>query len=77
MLFSTTKTLAGMILIVGVTGFAQEKYAFQNPRLPMERRIDNILALMTTEEKIAGIGDSGVAVPRLGIRGTPIGESLD
>jgi len=31
---------------------------------------------MTLDEKIASLGTSGVAVPRLGIRGTAIGEAL-
>jgi beta-glucosidase len=55
---------------------AQQQYPFQNPAMPAEQRIDNILSLMTIDEKIGSLGTSGVAVPRLGIRGTEIGESI-
>jgi beta-glucosidase len=72
----TTKALAGITLLVCAAGFAQQKYPFQDPALPMEQRIDNILSLMTLDEKIAGLGTSGVVVPRLGIRATPIGEAI-
>jgi hypothetical protein len=41
-------------------------YPFQNPALPPQQRIANILSLMTPDEKIAALSpDSGV--PRLGI----------
>jgi beta-glucosidase len=39
---------------------------FNDPHLPSEKRIENILSLMTTEEKIACIGVQ-TGVPRLGI----------
>lgn len=42
----------------------------------MEKRIDNALSLMTPDEKINSLDTKGVAVSRLGIPGTPIGEAL-
>ena len=42
-------------------------YPFQNPDLPIEQRIDNILSLMTIEEKIECL-DTNPSVPRLGIK---------
>ena len=51
-------------------------YPFRDPSLELEKRIDNVLSLMTIEEKINSLDTSGVVVPRLGIPGTPIGESL-
>ena len=51
-------------------------YPFRDPSLELEKRIDNVLSLMTIEEKINSLDTSGVVVPRLGIAGTPIGESL-
>ena len=45
---------------------AQDKYPFQNPDLPTEQRIDNILSLMTIDEKIDILGTQ-TGVPRLGI----------
>ncbi len=45
---------------------AQVKYPFQNPDLPAEQRIDNIISLMTVDEKIDILGTQ-TGVPRLGI----------
>jgi beta-glucosidase len=42
------------------------QYPFQNPTLPTEQRIDNILSLMTIDEKVAILGTQ-TGVPRLGI----------
>ena len=42
------------------------KYPFLDPKLPAEKRIDNILSLMTVDEKIDCLGVQ-TAVPRLGI----------
>jgi beta-glucosidase len=48
--------------------FAQtNQYPFQNPGLPLEKRVENILSLMTIEEKVAFLS-SRPGVPRLGIR---------
>ena len=49
------------------SGLAQQyKYPFLNPALPVEKRIDNILSLMTVDEKIDCLGVP-TSVPRLGI----------
>ena len=47
----------------------QSQYPFQNPDLPIEQRIDNILSLMTIDEKIECL-DTNPSVPRLGIKGS-------
>ncbi len=40
-----------------VRSFAQQfKYPFQDPNLPAEKRIDNLLSLMTIDEKIDCLG---------------------
>lgn len=58
--------LALMSLFVASALLAQTyEYPFQNPDLPDEERIDNLLSLMTLEEKIATF--SGLGVPRLGV----------
>ena len=44
-----------------------QSYPFQNPDLPIEQRIDNILSLMTLDEKIECL-DTNPSVPRLGIK---------
>ena len=55
----------------GTTSHAnvQYQYKFQNPNLPAEERIDNILSLMTIDEKIECL-DTNPSVPRLGIKGS-------
>src|SRR5512133_1686399 len=45
---------------------AQNQYPFQDPNLPLEQRVDNILSLMTLDEKLACLATS-TAVPRLHI----------
>lgn len=57
------------------TALGQPPYPFQNPSLPVEERVANIVSLMTLEEKIACLG-TNPSVPRLGIRGTGHVEGL-
>ena len=57
----------GLLFLGGISSFAQTyAHPFDDPKLPTEQRIDNILSLMTPEEKIACLGVQ-TAVPRLGI----------
>ncbi|MBN2393780.1 MAG: glycoside hydrolase family 3 C-terminal domain-containing protein [Anaerolineae bacterium] len=51
------------------------EYPFANPDLPMEARIDNLLLLMTLDEKIGCLG-TVPDVPRLGVWGTGHVEGL-
>lgn len=56
-------------ILVGLVGIlplkAQTAYPFQNPNLALDKRIDNLVSLLTLDEKIGLITD--FAVPRLGI----------
>ncbi|SDH80911.1 beta-glucosidase [Chryseobacterium taeanense] len=45
------------------------KYPFQNPKLPVDQRIENLLGLLTVDEKIGMMMDNSKAVPRLDIPG--------
>ena len=54
---------------------AQYQYPFQNPSLTPDKRLDNLLSLMTLDEKIRALG-TNLGVPRLGIRGTGQMEGL-
>jgi beta-glucosidase len=56
------------LLICGlVPALAQQThYPFNDPTLPMEKRIDNLLSLMTIDEKINCLG-TNTGVPRLGV----------
>ena len=60
-----------ILIFIGIacasSGLSQQyKYPFLNPTLPIEKRIDNILSLMTVDEKIDCLGVP-TSVPRLGI----------
>ena len=68
------KRLATLLCLL-VSGFGpalipacaqQPRYPFNNPALPSERRIDNLLSLMTVDEKISCLG-TNTGVPRLGV----------
>ncbi len=56
-----------LLLIPRVPSYSTQSYPFQNPDLPIEQRIDNILSLMTIDEKIECL-DTNPSVPRLGIK---------
>lgn len=45
------------------------KYPFQNPKIPVDQRIENLLGLLTVDEKIGMMMDNSKAVPRLDIPG--------
>ena len=63
-------------LLVTAPGWAQQyQYLFQDPSQPVEARINNILSLMTVEEKIAALS-TDPSVPRLGISGSSHIEGL-
>lgn len=47
--------------------FAQNKYPFQNTELSFEKRAENLINLLTLEEKISQLGNNSDAIPRLGI----------
>jgi len=51
------------------------KYPFQDPNFSIEVRVNNILSLMTLDEKIAALS-TNPSVPRLGIAGSSHIEGL-
>lgn len=66
--------LALLILLLSalpplVFGQQQYQYPFQNPHLPLEQRIHNLLSLLTLQEKIDLLGKT-LNIPRLGIHGS-------
>ena len=66
-----TKKYALPLLCLLASWFApalaqQPRYPFNDPALPMEKRIDNLLSLMTVDEKIDCLG-THTGVPRLGV----------
>ena len=67
--------VALVLLAASLAWGQQYQYPFQNPNLPVEARVNNILALMTPEEKISALS-TNPDVPRLGIRGSGHIEGL-
>ena len=59
----------------GAEGGGKYQYPFQNPDLPAEERITNLLSLMTLEEKVACLG-TNPSVPRLGVKAAGHMEGL-
>ncbi|WP_100432430.1 glycoside hydrolase family 3 C-terminal domain-containing protein [Flavobacterium sp. 1] len=64
-----------LLFIVPVLAQKKQQYPFQNPNLETEKRIDNLLSLMTLEEKVAVLS-TNPSVPRLGVVGTGHVEGL-
>lgn len=65
-----------LLLSIGpVLAQKKQQYPFQNPNLETEKRIDNLLSLMTLEEKVAVLS-TNPSVPRLGVVGTGHVEGL-
>jgi len=72
---SLTVVLFFLILTL-VQAFAQKpSYPFNNPTLSMEKRIDNLLSLMTLDEKIRCLGTK-TGVPRLGVQSFGSSEGI-
>ncbi|MEW9546935.1 glycoside hydrolase family 3 C-terminal domain-containing protein [Nonomuraea sp. NPDC050783] len=46
---------------------AAADYPFQNPRLPVEQRVSDLLGRLTLDEKLSLLHQSQAAIPRLGI----------
>lgn len=64
-----------LLSIVPVLAQKQQQYPFQNPNLETEKCIDNLLSLMTLEEKVAVLS-TNPSVSRLGVVGTGHVEGL-
>ena len=64
-----------ILSVVPVLAQKKQQYPFQNPNLETEKRIDNLLSLMTLEEKVAVLS-TNPSVPRLGVVGTGHVEGL-
>jgi beta-glucosidase len=54
---------------------SQYQFPFQDPKMPLEQRVDNIISLMNRDEKIALLSQSP-GVPRLGIVSMQQAEGL-
>lgn len=68
-----------VLIVLALSGFlslnAQYIYPFHNLSLTDEERVDNLLSLMTIDEKIQALS-TNLGVPRLGIKSTGHSEGL-
>ncbi|MFA9195826.1 glycoside hydrolase family 3 C-terminal domain-containing protein [Flavobacterium sp. FBOR7N2.3] len=60
-------SLVFFINLITVTSFAQQDFKFKNPSLPIEQRVNDLIARMTVDEKISQLMDSSPAIERLGV----------
>ena len=61
--------LVVLVAIFQIAVFAQNKFEFpfQNPKLSIDERVNDLVSRMTLEEKVAQMIDVSPAIPRLGI----------
>ena len=64
--YSSILAMIFVFIIAGEQAPAQERYPFQNPDLTTGQRINNLISLLTLQEKIDLLGKT-LNVPRLGI----------
>ena len=55
--------LAGL----SVSTMAQTKYAWQDPKLPTAERVENLISMLTPEEKVGLMMNKSISIDRLGI----------
>src|ERR1700754_1224039 len=61
----TALTLVASVLTAPAAQAAD--HPFQNPRLPVEQRVEDLLGRLTPQEKLSLLHQSQPAIPRLGI----------
>lgn len=73
--FNNKSALFAFCWFVASTNLVAQQYPFQNPALSIEDRVDNIVSLLTLDEKVACLS-TDPSVPRLGIKGSRHVEGL-
>ena len=56
-----------LLAVVAVTAPAQQKYPWQNPQLSTAERVENLISLLTPEEKVGLMMNKSISIDRLGI----------
>ena len=69
------KFLTGFLILIIHLALQAQPYPFQNTSLDDEQRLDNLISLMSLEEKIQCFS-TRPSIPRLGVQGTRIIEGL-
>jgi beta-glucosidase len=67
--------LSVTLMLAAQVAFAQYKYPFQNPDMPAEDRITNLISLMNVDEKVNCLG-TNPTIARLSVKGTGHVEGL-
>ncbi|MBR4897743.1 MAG: glycoside hydrolase family 3 C-terminal domain-containing protein [Prevotella sp.] len=60
-------TMAVLLLCAATTDAQEMKYQWQNPQLPTEQRVENLLGMLTPEEKVGLMMNKSISIDRLGI----------
>jgi len=60
-------TMAVLLLCTATTDAQEMKYQWQNPQLPTEQRVENLLGMLTPEEKVGLMMNKSISIDRLGI----------
>ena len=58
---------ACLLLAAACNGNKGYDYPFQNPKLSVEKRVDNLISLLTPEEKVGLMMNGSISIDRLGI----------
>ena len=66
------QTISMLISVILSCALYAQVRPFQNPDLSDEQRLDNLISLMTLEEKLNHLSPMLPGVPRLGLKGTRI-----
>ena len=68
-MLSTMKRLLTLTIsaILGTAVWAQAKYPFLDTKLSNKERVENLLSLLTPEEKVGLMMNKSVSIDRLGI----------
>ena len=56
-----------MLALVTTVALAQQKYPWQNPQLSTAERVENLISLLTPEEKVGLMMNKSISVDRFGI----------
>jgi beta-glucosidase len=70
------KPMLFLLLLVAPCAAVAQTYPFQDRNLSDDARLDNLISLMTLQEKIDNLSPLLAGVPRLGVKGTRIVEGL-
>jgi beta-glucosidase len=62
-----TATIVALLTLSAVTWISADE-PFRNPKLPLETRVNNLVSLLTLDEKIGMLGQVAPAIPRLNIK---------